>query len=375
MDAETETPVVEMADKDEVNRTTTVDQVAAIHGDAENQFADNVASDEWPQTFTPIDFTASLSDLRKRVVENSEENLIHRVYRLVLIVVLFGIFLPVCYVETKARNISLIEMYGFALAFIMFGYAAHLLTILFRAYCEENSGLYRVYTLNNLPPKWAKMSISYRALLYQNQPIESISEFSAIQGGIASTMLFGTAVTTLTLIVCAYASEMAYHYWYLDTSDVFILMGALGLVVVGTFELDPNCKKLIIGHYCGVVMSLGNIIGFNHQQFKMVFNPKVNVDGDKYSAGRLWYPIFIDIVALVGLIAWQMSLRKGKIYSDAHVKDFDPKVITRFSLTNLLSEAVFFIASGTALCSWLIMYPLNCVSCDTHYHMGNDLPK
>ncbi len=54
--------------------------------------------------------------------------------------------------------------------------------------------------------------------------IESISEFSAIQGGIVSTMLFGAAVTTLTIVA-----------WRIIIGQVisFILLGTLLLFYLG----------------------------------------------------------------------------------------------------------------------------------------------
>ena len=78
----------------------------------------------------------------------------------------------------------------------------------------------------------------------------------------------------------------------------------------------------------------------------------------------LWFPILLDVIALIGFISWQISWRKGAKYQkellDDDKKDvqYDPHVISRFSLINLGSEGIFFVGAGLSLCSFLFFYPI-----------------
>lgn len=134
------------------------------------------------EQFVPVSDT-ELANLQNDDI-NDQANVWSRLYRIVLILFLNLVFLPLTAILKTQFHIFTI--FGFAVLCCCLAYAAHLFYIIFKAYFGKKEGLYRVHTLNSIPPKWASMSIAYRALLIRHQPIESISEFSAIQGILSS---------------------------------------------------------------------------------------------------------------------------------------------------------------------------------------------
>ena len=176
--------------------------------------------------YNPMPFNPAWEDILTK--PNSKEKVTQRIYRL-LLTIIFILLLPI-FAATKLQLLQCLALGEFIL---MTGYATHLFYILCKAHFKEDTGLYRVYTLNSIPPNWATMSISFRAILHKSQPLESISEFSAIQGGMASTMLFGTATATMAIIACAFAADIQYESFNLYGTDVMIAIGAVGLVTIG----------------------------------------------------------------------------------------------------------------------------------------------
>eukprot|EP01084_Bolivina_argentea_P051856 95342_1 len=85
-------------------RTETVesiDKAVEIH----TQDTTHESKDEWPKTFTPAKFTSSLTELKEIITENANDNFFQRIFRLILIVFLFAVFLPVTYYFTKTGHI------------------------------------------------------------------------------------------------------------------------------------------------------------------------------------------------------------------------------------------------------------------------------
>ena len=128
--------------------------------------------------YTPVSDT-ELNNLENDDI-NDRANVWSRLYRMVFILIINLIFLPITAIFKDELHIFTIL--GFAVLCCSVAYSIHLYYIVFKAYFSKKNGLYRVHTLNSIPPNWAEMSIAYRALLLEHQPIESISEFSAIQG-------------------------------------------------------------------------------------------------------------------------------------------------------------------------------------------------
>lgn len=168
-------------------------------------------------------------------------------------------------------------------------------------------------------------------------------------------MMYGTSACTMTIISCAFMTEIHQHSFTMTFDAVMLMAGAFGLVVIGTFQLDPNNPWMIRFHYFGVILSLAVFIAFNYQQFEMVHsNP------DKYTYKRVWFPIFLDIISGIGLVLWNYVWYIGKQYQKNVVQvknEYDEEYISKLSVWNLATEGIYFIGSGVSLASWMIFFP------------------
>jgi len=331
----------------------------------------------WPRVYEPADLVEDVSceltksqQLAAMYNKNIADNMSHRVARLcVVLVVALSVLLFVWYEMRESiyhpDHLQLMQLYGIVLAALHSVTISQFFIMWCTAYRTPGQHLYRIHTLNSTPNDWMSMSISYKALLMKDHPIESISEMSAIQGGRANTLLYGTAQATLILVLCAFAQEITYErFTRFSWSDAFVVIGAAGLVVIGVFELDPNNVWLIRRHYAGVVLAAFCLFAFNAQVIEMV-------DEGEVPSGWLAFPVLLDVVAFGGLASWQWSLYEGAKFTKAlrakEIKDLseeDREQISTFSIRNLVSEAVFFICMATSLCSWLIMYREYCDKCE-----------
>ena len=77
------------------------------------------------------------------------------------------------------------------------------------------------------------MRIANTQLLYLYRPIQSISEFSAISGGLANQMLATLGPFTWVMVCMLFAAEMQCdndYQFIIAVSDVLILIGVAGTV-------------------------------------------------------------------------------------------------------------------------------------------------
>ena len=167
-------------------------------------------------------------------------------------------------------------------------------------------------------------------------------------------MMFGTAVCIITIIATAFMIEIHEHTLQMTVDAVLIIVGAFGLVTIGTFQLDPYNKTMIRFHYSGVYLSLGIFFAFNYQQIYMIYSYP-----DRYTYQRLWYPILLDIISAIGFGVWTYAGRLGKEYQKTvnSTKKYDADYISKLSLANLAFEGIYFIGAGISLSSWMIFYP------------------
>eukprot|EP01084_Bolivina_argentea_P054457 99861_1 len=89
---------------------------------------------------------------------------------------------------TKSLSLTLATMFT-----IYFGHVWYLIM--------RSDKAYRIYSLSSPVEGWTPMPITYRALEYKTDSIGSISEFSAIGGGIANQMLLAIGIITSTSIL------------------------------------------------------------------------------------------------------------------------------------------------------------------------------
>lgn len=114
---------------------------------------------------------------------------------------------------------------------------------------------------------WARMSVAHCPFYYKRIPISSVSEFSAISGGTAKTLLarLGTyyfaIVLTFVLLQIVQSSKVPAH--------LFIeLIATFGITMIGTFYLDPYSDGMMYGHYTGVVLLFLAQVGFAWQRIE-----------------------------------------------------------------------------------------------------------
>ena len=111
------------------------------------------------------------------------------------------------------------------------------------------------------------MSISSHQLLYKNKAIQSISEFSAIDGAVPNTMLATLSAYTWSMLVMYLAAFAAWTCDFtFDWADYCEVIGVAGLVFIGMFELDPYNIWMKRFHYLGAIMGVGTIIGYAIQK-------------------------------------------------------------------------------------------------------------
>eukprot|EP01084_Bolivina_argentea_P169900 294459_1 len=209
-----------------------------------------------PHDTEAIDDIEDLSDemIEKLVRGNARAKLQPKLTRVVASLILG--FLSVALVAwtkvdfhvTKAIAISLIVM--FVIYFLQVFYLI-----------MYSKTAYRIYSLSTSVSSWTPMPITYRALQYKKDSIGSISEFSAIGGGIANQMLLTIGIITTTTVVvqevnnvwfekiwlsftnnllcdtCKHKTVIVFDPQYIDI--FFIFFGAFGLTLLGIFELDP----------------------------------------------------------------------------------------------------------------------------------------
>ena len=228
------------------------------------------------------------------------------------------------------------------------------------------------------------MSVAYKVYAFENHPIESISEFSAIDGGIAHALLLTLTCYSWAVVLCAVSFELENkindndkEYNFTDAvniGDMLEVIGCFGLVMIGTFELDAFNSTLQMFHYIGAGLGVGTLAGFLYQQYI------IGVINDNIIA-YLILPIILIIFATIGFIMWQyygfvameyppnQHLKDSRIYqtirnclSPCLPDKYDLDKITIVSLKNVISEAVFLFCGCLAMCLWLVFYH------DCHQH-------
>ena len=119
---------------------------------------------------------------------------------------------------------------------------------------KDGKQLYRIYSSSACPTDWANMNVSSYQLLYKNRAIQSISEFSAINGGVPNKMLSTLSAYTwafLLMFLAAYNAFTCDFIW--DIADISEMIGVGGLIFIGMFELDVENNWMIRLHYLGIL--------------------------------------------------------------------------------------------------------------------------
>ena len=293
---------------------------------------------------------------------------------------------------------STITCAGYALMGMFTAYFGTVISFFYKAH-YNGKYLYRVYSLSGIIPNWTDMTVCYRALQFPYNPIESISEFSAIHGGMGQAYLFSIGLFSWCVLLVSFFTQRQFNdkFQSFGVSEICEVIGCYGLLLIGIFELDPFSKYMIICHYIGGVLGLFTIIGFNYQQF-FIYS-KLN----SISVGDIFYrvllPIVIDIGFVVGYSTWIIYGIKAQEYgkkwiqktkkndddnndndnnndddnnndnddsnnedSRVHVQDASNdadnhrKSLNTLALKNVCCESLFLILGAYSMCLYLVSY-------------------
>ena len=224
---------------------------------------------------------------------------------------------------------------------------------------RENRTLFRIYSVNGFDDYWIEQSFTYRALLFRTHPIESISEFSAIQGNIGGSMLLLLSIFSYMIILCELGAEIHFNKLEVCLADYFELFGMGGLVLIGTFELDPFVQILNIMHYAGAGLGTLTLVGFLTQQ---IIIDKHDKNGNVIG---IVGGVFLGVVACISFGFWQHYTKVSNIFGKKQrfsSKNRDEwrndkklrETITWLSYKNIISEAIFLFCGALSMCFWLI---------------------
>eukprot|EP00485_Elphidium_margaritaceum_P009459 CAMPEP_0202707298 /NCGR_PEP_ID=MMETSP1385-20130828/19639_1 /ASSEMBLY_ACC=CAM_ASM_000861 /TAXON_ID=933848 /ORGANISM="Elphidium margaritaceum" /LENGTH=437 /DNA_ID=CAMNT_0049365987 /DNA_START=34 /DNA_END=1347 /DNA_ORIENTATION=- len=259
--------------------------------------------------------------------------------------------------------------------------------------------LYRIWTRSASVKGWSKMTIAAEQRRFQLNAIESISEFSAVEGAVSSLMLANLGPVTWTMVFMHFASELAYdEVFSWDVADILEMIGVSGLVMIGMFELDPYNPGMKLFHYIGAAAGVGTIAGYVLQSLSR------SQELDNFTP--LIAPIIICVIAGTCFLLWQLFnkqtatkvLEFHKAYTNATYEQTDGRVlcipcpcckgetltgqsaaaykitkpptdeqwaeirstINSMSIKNVVFEGIFLFCGATSLALWLMHYHTSC---------------
>ena len=347
-----------------------------------------------PKPFIPdlADLINERQDWNQAAKENSNRNFRVRIAR-----VSFSVSSPIIFlIIATYQEFPLNQVIGLAL-FVMF--TVYFSMVLFYAFsvgslitCDKekqkeisDDKLYRVYSISRRPQNWADINTGYIQLQYKHSSVQSISELSAITGGITKVMLNTLGAYTWAAVAIHYAGELYYNrcVFKWDGADVAEICGTIGLLFISIFELDPFNGLMVLFHYIGAALGTGTIIGYNIQQFSL---------GEKAPLA-----IIIGIIAAICFVLWQLTgVATDMSEQQRFAKESEKKLkedgadedeiantmqdimrkrsklacliptwatkyhVNTYSKANIGFEALFLYLGALSLCLYLIEYNKNC---------------
>ena len=337
-----------------------------------------------------FDPTKVSGNIPKLIDRTAKQKVYGRIPRLLMFLTIPVLFFPVLFFTDNSK-FPVGRMYGVSLFLMYIGYYCHLCWIIFihsvDDYSEndendkkdnkdkkdnnnndEMKSFFRVYSLNSIIPRWADMTICYRALLFRGSPIESFSEIAAIQGGMIQNMTQSVTMFSWLLLMEVIALEVWSNQIAFGFGIIATILGTFGVFLAGLFELDPFNSKMQFAHKLGNWLKLLLLEGYLEQQIILANYSDWKWENN-YWALRILAPIFL---LLFGLICG--GLRILKCIPDTHKwieqqrsnktdkkksknTPMDEKTIdeiNKLATRNILSEIGYDCACTFALCCWLI---------------------
>mmetsp|Transcript_65415 Transcript_65415/g.80088 ORF Transcript_65415/g.80088 Transcript_65415/m.80088 type:complete len:342 (+) Transcript_65415:63-1088(+) len=299
-----------------------------------------------PYVFTPETFDKE--KLKKQIEKDQAGKILARSYRMVIII--FVPFFLFILLAVERQTVSIISVFGYGLLFMYIGYGIHIFLMFGRGTCNGHS-LYRVYSINGAPTNWSYMLITYRQIVFPFHPITSISEFSAIGGGLAHDMLLAISSYNWAILLCGIAVKFQ-SCGAFTGDDIVVLIGGFGLALIGTFELDPFNNTMQTIHTTGAALGLGTVVAYTWQTVRYA---TLLSECSGATLARLWSPILLDIIAVVGFIGWRISHCKADKYG-ASPGPKESKTVSKLTLLCVTFEAIFLYSGAISECLWLIFH-------------------
>jgi len=164
--------------------------------------------------------------------------------------------------------------------------------------------------------QWARMRIANTQVMYKLRAIQSISEFSAISGGQANQMIANLGPFAWVAVAMMYIAHMQCldgSNFHLDITDVLLIIGVNGIVMIGLFELNQFDLGMKHGHYIGVGMAICLLVA------SMIQGISISKAQDNWA--HLAAPILLNGIAWPTFIYWL------KISSPDSAKQYEQQFI------------------------------------------------
>ena len=312
----------------------------------------------------------------------------------IIIPIILGPFL-------EFTNKSSIFFCGIAMLTIFIVYFTFLFCVIYRCNCQkedencncqkddencncqkndENYNLCRMYSLKSNSNNWARMNFTCGIIKFPKHPIASISELSAIDGGVAQKALLVVGSYAWSILLCAIilgASKKDDDYNKLNWGELLQLIGCFGLVMIGTNDLDPFNSFIQILHHFGVLLGLCTIGGYWYQEYILY---KYN-NNERYSLLQyMLLPFLLTIMALIsGIMFIYYQILASMFPPDDSLSpphciklfcqkcnclprknyDYDEvetKQVTYVSKRVIIWESIFLISGALSLSFYLLSY-------------------
>jgi len=233
---------------------------------------------------------------------------------------------------------------------------------------ENEAHLFKIQTRLSRVEGWASMRIANTQLLFPHQPIQSISEFSAIAGGQARHAIANLGPISWIGLVMMYGSQMQSNErsfnW--DIAEYLVIVGVSGIVMIGMFELNHFDHGMRLFHYVGVIMAICIL-------------PACLLQGLALGGYNMVFPVLLNVVAWPCFLFWRwyssskraiqfqeeflkysrLQRSAGQSLDDDHRKALYKK-INKYSVKCIVLEGIAIYCTTTALSCYLYQWGNTC---------------
>lgn len=247
------------------------------------------------------------------------------------------------------RGVYLCRILGVAMAVTYTLFFLNLFCMLYPGVVHDDNYLFRVETKLSHVPGWTRMRIAQHQIEYPDEPLRSISEFSAISGGQAWHMLNNIGPIVWVTITMLWASEIDCNggdQTTLGWADGLMLIGVSGVVMVGIFECNEFDRGMKFFHNFGLGM-----IGF------MFIGSLVEAHE---SGGGTYFiiPIVLNVIGWPTFIYLQCIMKRGLLgrYRGQHLTAEKKQEITRLSVKCLALETIANYCCSLCMAYYLFIW-------------------